>query len=161
MPASKKPRRKYRPKGVIVDTMDWVKKGMTRLEAIDDQLIKLKIKNHDALDTIRRGQGTFKEMDVLVSALNIADALATAGEIGEEYADEIRAGQNAFAECALRGLRGGRYVFTGPELTAVNLAMEIHDSQLDICTVSDIEAAMATVQYMHRAGKARRLVNEI
>jgi hypothetical protein len=39
-----------------------------------------------------------------------------------------------------------RFVATGPELKAINLAMEIHDAQLDASTVRQLEQALDIVQ---------------
>lgn len=47
-------RSKYRPKGVIFDTMNHVLSGMKIVGAIGAGTT-LKIKNHDALDKVRRG----------------------------------------------------------------------------------------------------------
>lgn len=151
-------RSKYRPKGVRLDTMAWLKQGMTPLAKADDQAVMLKIKNHQALEALRRGEGTLDDCDTVISALNIADAMACGGELGDEYARDIRAGQEALFNMAQRGYdNGGRFLFTGPELTAVNLAMEVHDAQLDICTISDVEAAIYIVERMRREGRTRKI----
>lgn len=148
-------RSKYRPKGVIPDTMRWIKTGMTLLAATGE-LTTLKIKNHAAMEALRKGDGTFQDVDVVVSALNIADAMANGGEIGKDYSAEIRAGQDAVFAMAQRGsTNGGRFLFTGPELTAINLAMEVHDAQLDIATVDDVQAAIFVVKRMQSTGRTR------
>ena len=103
------------------------------------------------------GQATRADVDVLVSALNMTEALALAN-IGSDWAAEIRAGQDALLAMAERGLRNGnRFAFTEPELTDVNLAMSIHDAQLDACTVGNLERAINHVRATERAGKARKI----
>lgn len=150
-------RSKYRPRGVMMDAVTWVVAGIKPLTAVGDEAIKLKIKNHDALEMVRTGQATRSHMDVLVAALNMTEALSL-GNIGNDWATEIHAGQDALLSMAQRGLRhGDRFVFTGPELTAVNLAMEIHDAQIDACTVQQLEQAIALVRATERAGKARKI----
>lgn len=155
----KKPRKKYRPKGVRLDTMAWVKQGLTPLSQVDGQALTLKIRNHDALDIARRGEADVTTMDALVSALNMTEALIfIRDELGKDWAAEITAGQDALYEMCCRGVKTGRFVFTGPELTAVNLAMDIHDAQIDQCTVADIEQAIALVNRLIRDKKTRRIV---
>lgn len=75
-------RSKYRPKGVIFDTMNHVLSGMKIVGAIGAGTT-LKIKNHDALDNVRRGIATRADIDTLIAAFNITEALAKM-RIGEE-----------------------------------------------------------------------------
>ena len=45
---------------------------------------------------------------------------------------------------------------TGPEMKSINLGMEIHDAQLDACTVQDLEKAMEIVTdcVVHKRARA-------
>ena len=149
-------RSKYRPRGVIVDTMLYVSSGMKKVGSISAGTT-LKIKNHAALESVRRGEGTRDDIDVLISAFNITEALAIQS-IGEDWKDEIRAAQDALLAMGRRGVETGKFILRGPELTTFNLAMEIHDAQLDACTVTELEKAMDFVQAMIRAKKARPIV---
>jgi hypothetical protein len=76
-------------------------------------------------------------------------------ELGADWRTEIRAAQDALFAMAQRGVATGRWLFTGPELTAVNLAMELHDAQLDACTVDELQKAIELSKRIIRAGKAR------
>mgnify|MGYP006291048975 CR=1 FL=1 len=51
-------RSKYKPKGVMLDTMAWVMSGMKPINEVDSAGLTLKIKNHDALTNITQGRGT-------------------------------------------------------------------------------------------------------
>lgn len=93
-------------------------------------------------------------MDVVIAALNMTEALARL-RIGSELTDQIRAGQDALYALAQRGTRLGRFVFTGPELQAINLAMEIHDAQLDVCTIAELEKAVEIVKQELRSKRMR------
>ncbi len=59
---------------------------------------------------------------------------------------------------AKRGLERSRFLFTGPELTSMNLGMEIHDAQLDACTVQQLERALDFVARELIAKRARAIV---
>jgi hypothetical protein len=70
---------------------------------------------------------------------------------------EIMAGQQALQSIATRGMRNNlRFVATGLELITLTLAMEIHDAQLDACTVQDVERALDFVveEIKHKRAEA-------
>lgn len=147
-------RSKYRPKGVRLDAVSWVINGMKPVTVAKDEILTLRIKNHMALDVLRTGGGGKSDMDVVITALNMTEALARL-RIGGELSDQIRAGQDALYALAQRGARLGRFVFTGPELQAINLAMEIHDAQLDVCTIAELEKAVDIVKQELRSKRMR------
>jgi hypothetical protein len=51
-----------------------------------------------------------------------------------------------------------RFIARGPELVALNLAMEVHDAQLETVTVKQLETAMADVMESLRLKKMRPIV---
>lgn len=157
MPANQKPRKKYRPKPVFADPVRYVLNGFRGLTTVGDEVIKHKIRAYDALNHLRTGAGVFADLDRLADALNVADALSLGGEIGQEYADQIRAGQDALFGMAERSLTSGRFLFTGPELMAVNEAMAVYSAQMDVVTVSDFQTALVCVASLTRQGKCRKL----
>ena len=149
-------RSKYRPKGVLIDTLSHVITGMHRVGSIGAGTT-LKIKNYDALNAVRKGTGGRDDIDILIGALNMAEALARM-KIGDDWKVEIRAAQDALFAVGSRGAETGKFILRGPELIALNLGMEIHDAQLDACTISELEKAMDIVNSDVRHHKARPLV---
>lgn len=147
-------RSSYRPRRVRLDVMGYVIQGITPLRNTGDAGLVLKIKNHDSLAAIAKGTATAQDVQNIISALNIAEALAKA-RLGLDYLEEIDAGQRALESLASRGVERGRFVCTGPELTAINAAMDIHDAQLDLTTIYQIEKAIETVERTIRTGGAR------
>ena len=145
-------RSRYKPKGVRLDVMTWIKQGMQPM-ATHPEAVTLRLRNHAAMDEIVRGCGTRDHCDAVIAALNMTEALAML-RIGEEYRQDINAGQQAMLEMCRRGLERDRFLFTGPELQAVNTAMEIHDAQLDACTLAELEKAISIVEHTVRAKKA-------
>jgi hypothetical protein len=121
--------------------------------------VSLKLKNHEALDSILRGEGTRDHVDVLIAAMNMSEALIRIrDELGVDWKAEIRAAQDALLTMAKRGLERSSFVFTGPEMTAVKLVMDVHDVQLDSCTVQDMEKALFIVEEEIRMKKCRPIV---
>jgi hypothetical protein len=151
-------RSKYKPKGVRLDNMTWVQAGLKRVDEISAGAT-LKILNHDAMNTLRLGNATKVEIDAIISALNIAEALARRG-VGSDWLPELRTAQDALLTLARRGLKS-RFIVRGDELTALNLAMEIHDAQLEAVTVKQLETAMGDVIETVRLKKARSIVETV
>lgn len=150
-----KKRSKYKPKGVRLDAMSWVLAGMKTITEVPHAGVTLKIKNHAAMTDMVAGNGTRDSVDVLIAAMNIAEALTRLG-IGDDWSAEIRQAQDALLNMGRRGVqKGDRFLFTGSELTAMNLGMDIHDAQLEECTVKQMEEALNIVEREIRAKKAR------
>ena len=146
---------KYKPKGVRLDVMGWIKEGMQPMTTHGDAVLALRIKNHGALTNLVQGRGTRDDIDLLIAAINMTEALAMQG-IGNDWRPEITAAQDAILTMTRRGIPlGDKFLFTGPELTAVNLAMEVHDAQIDQASVADLEKALDKVQQEIKAGRAR------
>ena len=146
-------RSKYKPRQVFSDPVAWVINGFKPVSE-SGEAVSLKIKNHSALSDITQGQGDKNKVDVLIAAMNMAEALHIVNPaLGKEYAPEIKAAQDAIYNMAKRGVAKGRFVFTGPEMQAMNTGMEVHDAQLDVCTIGELEAA---IKYVYEAIKHRR-----
>ncbi len=147
-------RSKYKPKGVRPDAVSWVLSGLKPFKASPHEL-NLRIKNHDALNTVRLGTATRTDLDALIAAMNMAEALIRMG-VGSDWSVEIRAAQDALYYLARRGVENNeRFIITGPELKALNLGMEIHDAQLDACTIQMLEQAIDIVNADITNRKAR------
>lgn len=150
---------KYRPKGVRLDVVNWVLAGMKKVGSLPTAGVALKLKNHEALDSILKGRGTKDDVDVLIAAMNMSEALTRIrDELGVDWSSEIKAAQDALYSMAKRGVAKGRFAFTGPEMTAVKLVMDIHDAQLDECHVKEMEQALDIIHEEIRLKKARPIV---
>lgn len=147
-------RSRYRPKGVILDTVSHVLGGFLPVRE-HGRATTLKIKNHQALASMVAGTGSRDDIDILIAAMNVAEALAIVASLGHEYRKEIKAAQDAILSMGKRGIERDRFLFTGPELQAMNLGMEIHDAQLDACTVGQLERALDFVARELLAKRAR------
>ena len=155
-----KPRKKYKPKGVRLDAIQWVINGFRNISETGDAILHLKIKNHESLECLRKGEATRMDIDAIISAFNMAEALARM-QIGDDYAAEIKAGQDALLAVAKRGVsRDDRFVLKAEELTAINLVLEIHDAQLEITTIGELEKAMDIVTKEIRMRKARPVLEK-
>lgn len=149
-------RSKYRPKPVRLDALEYAISGVRPLTSVGSYFIDLKIKNHHALAQMAQGVGTRTDVEALVAAFNMAEALAKL-RVGSDWAKEIQAGQEALRSMLERAVEKKRFLFTGPELSAVNLVIEVHDAQLEAATVAQLEKAIGLVTRVCRGGGAKVL----
>jgi hypothetical protein len=146
---------KYKPRPVLRDCMAFIKTGFEPVRN-QSETLTLRMKNHASLEEITKGRANKGHIDTMIVAMNMTEALAMVREdLGSDWRTEIRAAQDALFTMAQRGLAKGRFVFTGPELQAINLAMELHDAQLDACSVDELQQAITLSKRIIRAGKAR------
>ena len=149
----------YKPRGVRLDNLSWVMAGMKKVGALPTAGVALKLKNHEALDSILKGQGTKDHVDVLIHAVNMSEALIRIrDELGVDWKQEIREAQDAIYTMGKRGVEKGKFAFTGPEMNAVKLVMDLHDAQLDDCLVREMEQALFIVNEEIRLKKCRPIV---
>jgi len=137
-----KKRSSYRPKGIRADAHDWVIGGMQPVTNARQAITDLRLKNHLALECLRTGSATAHDINMLVRASNMAIALEVLG-LGKDWKVELEASADALLDVARRGSAlGGHFILRGPELTAINLGMSVHDMQLDATAVFQFEAAL-------------------
>lgn len=150
-----KKKSKYKPKGVRLDIVNWVLGGIKPFSKVEYGTT-VRIRNHAAMDTLRRGDATKDDLDILIGAFNMTEAYARLRpELGSDWLEEIRAGQDALYNVGKRGIESGRFILKASELTAMNLVMELHDAQLDQTNVRDMELAMDIVNKEHQLKKMR------
>jgi hypothetical protein len=138
-------RSKYRPKKVLVNPVGYVLEGMTPVGKHDSFLLDLKIKNHLSMSSLTQGKATREDMDKLINMANIAEALYRLG-FGADYKDVLQEGSSALLAIARRGAETNRFVLWGAEMKALNTLMELHDAQMEVITVKDMERAVALVE---------------
>lgn len=151
-------RSKYRPKGVLVNPVQWVLSGFQPVRE-NEHALGLKIKNHQAMFDLLHGEGDRERFELLLAAMNMAEALATVNpdKLGGHLQAEIQAAQDALHSMGKRSIAKGVFRFTGPELQAMNLGMDIHDQQLDACNIAELHQAIDLVAKTIRARKARAI----
>lgn len=151
-------RKKYRPKGIRLDVMSYVQSGLKRFDDVS-VAVDLRIKNHAAMKALQTGVANKDDIDILIGAFNMCEAFRRyKPELGVDWAEEIKTGQDALLEVARRGVRSGRFICKSSELVAMNLVMEIHDVQLSKVTVKDMEQAMDIISSDFRHRKARSIM---
>jgi hypothetical protein len=123
----------------------------------DQYLVELKIKNHMAMATLTKGLATREDINVLIATFNIVEALYRLG-FGSEYADVVHNGLNALRDVGRRGADTDRFILKAEEMNALNLAMELHDAQMELITIKDMDNAVNIVRKEFQQRKMRPIV---
>ena len=153
-----KKRSKYRPRAVLQNPLDFVLSGLKPVRELPGVYLDVQLKNRTALEQVRKGDATKDDIDMLIGAFNVTEALAIMGK-GHDWLAEINQGQTALWELSRRGVANGmRFIMTAKQWEALKLVMDLHEEQLANATVYDIEKAHDYVQAIIRQGKARAIV---
>jgi 5-formyltetrahydrofolate cyclo-ligase len=151
-----KKRSKYRPKGVLINPLAYVLESLKPVKDHDSYLIDLKIKNHAAMEVLTKGRAVRADMDILINMVNVVEALYRLG-FGEDYGDVVQQGLDALHEVGKRGVQTGRFILKAHEMSRLNLVMELHDAQMEVITVKDMERAVDLVNKEFEQRKMRRM----
>lgn len=152
-------RSKYRPKPILQNPVGYVLEGMEPVRSHGSHALNLKIKNHLALSNLTQGNATRHDIDILINMVNIVEALYRLG-FGQEYANEVRSGLDSLHAVAVRGKDTDRFILKADEMNALNLICELHDAQLEVITIKDLDQAIELVEKERRAKKMRPVVQK-
>ena len=156
MAGNKKPRKKYKPKPILANPLGYVVERMTTVADTEDYISSIQLKNSTALLSLTQGRATKHDIDILIAMSNIAQALRKMGA-GAEYTEVSIAGREAIISIAARARKYGKFISTGPEIVALNTLMELHDAQMELVTVQQLEEAIAYASRIVDKGEALRL----
>ncbi len=136
----------------------YVLESMTPVAKHSNFLVDLKIRNHMAMTAITQGRATRAEMDDIIAMGNAVEALYRMG-FGKEYDEVVADGIHAILSVARRGAaNGNRFILNAAEMNALNSLMELHDAQMEIITVRDMENATKLIRKEKEAGKMTPIV---
>jgi hypothetical protein len=151
-------RSKYRPKPMLANPVAYVMEGFSPVTSYTNYLLDVRIKNHGAMTALTQGRATRADMDILVASLNIVEALYRRG-FGADYKDVVHGGLEALRSVGARGAPTNKFILRADEMRALNEAMELHDAQLEIITVRDMEVAVKDVRNEFLQGRMIPIVN--
>jgi hypothetical protein len=60
-----------------------------------------------------------------------------------------------------RGAESGRFILKAAEMTALNEFMELHDAQIEVLTLRDMDEAIAIVREEYRLKKMTPIVEKV
>jgi hypothetical protein len=133
----------YKPKGVRMDNMSWIKAGFKPVGSVPKAGLSLKLANVAAMDAIIAGHGTGDHSHTMREAFDMAVCLPRINpKLGADWLPELQAAKDAAYAAHERGERLGRFLFTGPEMQLIRAGIEVHTQQLEECTVQEMERAL-------------------
>ena len=145
---------KYKPKGVRLDTMNWVVTGMTKVSAKESAYVTMHLKNMSALDSLAKGTANKKEIDIVIGVINVAEALCELG-VGSEYHQIVLSASSALYDVCKRSFDiNDRFICRGSELSAIKLGYEVHDAQMETTTIGMLDKALDVIDKTIRAQRA-------
>ena len=139
-------RSNYKPKGVRLDNMSWIKAGFKPVGSVPNAGTSLKLANVAAMDALILGHGEGIHSHTMREAFEMAVCLPRINpKLGTDWLPELNAAKAAAYSAHDRGEHTGRFLFTGPEMQLIKAGMEIHTQQLEECTVQEMERALVLV----------------
>lgn len=142
-----------------MNPMAYVIESMTPVAKHDTYLVDLKIRNHMAMTNLTQGKATRTDMDDLIAMGNVTEALFRMG-FGKEHGDITQEGLDALHAVGKRGAESGRFILRSEEMRALNTLMELHDAQMDVITIKDMERGLKLVDEEFRQRKMRPIVEK-
>lgn len=148
-------RSNYRPKGVIGNPLAYVMDGFRRLDDHSGGMLRdVQIKNHLAMTKLTKGEATKQDLTVLIHMANMCEALFRMG-LGTQYGATRAQGKQALVDVCARGLASSRFILRASEMQALNELMELHDAQMQVVTVREMEDA---IRLVNRELNAKRMI---
>lgn len=140
--------------------MGFVMENMSLVSSHGSFMLDLKIKNHAAMAALTKGQATRADIDTLVAMVNIVEALYRLG-FGKDYDDVVRNGLASLRAVGSRGAATSKFILRAEEMRALNLITELHDAQLEVITLKDMDAAIALVYEEIRQKKLTPIIEHV
>ena len=147
-----KPRKKYRPKPVYANPLDFVLESVRPLTEHGNYLLEWKLRNHLAFESLMKAQANQRDLDNLIAARNICEALVHTLD-GKDIDGTLTRSAVALIEIHQRASEGKGTAMRAAEIQAMRDMMQFHDELLDAVTVGQFDAAL---QYARREIKAGR-----
>jgi len=155
MPVSSKPRKKYKPKGIIKDPLKFVLDGIRVADT--GMLLSTKIMTHQSMLALTTGQADKQDWQFVANAVNVGLVLCEQG-YGKEFVGDLVQAQVAMTLLRDRYKATGRFILRAEEMKLINEALALHDEQLDLAPVMHVAKAAIKVERELSRGNFVRVV---
>lgn len=152
-------RSRYKPKPKLINPLMYVLESLKPVRLHDSYLLDLKIKNHGAMSNLTKGIAAREDIDVLITMVNVVEALYRLG-FGQEYGEEVQAGLNALQLVGKRGVDSGRFILKAQEMSHLNTMIELHDAQMELITIKEMEEALEMITKERQLGKMKTILEK-
>lgn len=148
MAKSRKPRKAYKGRDVILNPMQVARANVMPLDDHGQALIK--IKQSQAISNICQGEGTREDWDVIAGTCNVA-ILVSEAYFEKQYQSEIQAAKDAIICVKQRYKVHNRLGFKGDELKAINKLILIAEEQAKQITRKEYSRILDSLHNMRFA----------
>ena len=157
--ASKPPRKmKYPPGARLADPIGFVLETLSPVKDAEGGkwITALKLRNTSAIGTLMQGNGTKAVLTDVVAAYNLSRALMLNG-FGVDLFDIVLKAEESIRGLTERIQRTQSYTLYASEIAALKDLMELHDAQIDVATVGDIQKALERAKREWKSGNFTRI----
>jgi hypothetical protein len=152
MAGNKKPRKKYRPKPVLIEPhMHAVERVLPVEQQNSEWLTERKIKLSSALTEIMQGRGSSDHFTELVRHHNMAYSLVVTG-IAKPYTWVCSESKQALQSIAERHQRLSVYGVSAEDIQSFQTLVEFFNQLMGVVTIGAVEDAMAKARHMYNTG---------
>lgn len=149
-------RSKYKPKPKLANPLGFVLESSRMLVDHETYVVDWQLKNNVAFAALLRGEATKKDLDTLVAARNITEALVHVLD-GRDVDGTLARSACALIEICDRANAGKGTAMKAAEIQAMRDMMSFHDELLEVVTVGQFEKALAYARREIQAGRANYL----
>lgn len=149
-------RKKFVSKWQKVNTLELVADRIRPTSKQDTWMLDRQLKASAGLDALMHGTAVKDNIGDIIAAHNMAMSLQKF-KTGDQYRAITLASADALVSIAHRYTKNGKYGATGPEIKALQDLLELHNAQLEITCVGDVQRAYSYAVNVHRSSGALRL----
>jgi hypothetical protein len=146
-------RSKYKPKPILANPIGYLIESVTPLAEHDNYLLNWQLKNNSAFEKLLKGQADKHDMNTLLAARNITEALIVTLK-GHDIDGTLARSAVALIDICARANAGKALAMKAPEIQAMRDMMGLHDELLEVVTVKQFEIALAYAKKEINAGRA-------
>lgn len=149
---------KYPPGSAFADPLGYVLDSIKPASQAEDGkwLLDCKMKNHSAVTEFVHGRGSKGSLTAILQMHNMARALLLNG-FGVDLTNIILDSDTAIKAIVARKQTKDSFTLKASEILALNALLELHDAQMEVCTVGDIMKARSDAIREFNSGNCVRL----
>lgn len=158
MRSKPKKRMKYPPGARLTNPVQWVLENISPVNTAEhgQWLVHLNLRNHSAIGALMEGNGTKPILRDVVAMFNMSRSLLLMG-FGVDQTDIILTAEKGIREYTERIQKTGSYTLKASEITMLKDLLELHDAQMEVVTVGDVQKAIDNAKREFQGGKCTRL----
>lgn len=149
-------RSKYKPKPVLLDPLGFVVESANPLKDHDSYVLDWRLKNNLAFQSLLRAEASIGDLNTLVAATNIVEALLVVCKLPDPEGTVARSSVALMDICARANVGKGTAT-KAAEQQALRDMMVLHDELLENVTVRQFESALLWARKEIKAGRADKI----